>query len=119
MSIWHTPEREQLRKTVRAFAEREVLPNVDEWERSGMLPRDLHLKAGEAGLLGAGLPESVGGGGGDGGSGGAGLGRGVAGVADAGGEAVGGRVVGLAVVGEGLGAELVGDAVDLCLGGMC
>src|SRR6476620_2623831 len=66
MSIWHTPEREQLRKTVRAFAEREVLPNVDEWERSGMLPRDLHLKAGEAGLLGAGLPEAVGGGGGDG-----------------------------------------------------
>ena len=35
MSIWHTPEREQLRKTVRAFAEREVLPNVDEWERTG------------------------------------------------------------------------------------
>ena len=66
MSIWHTPEREQLRKTVRAFAEREVLPNVDEWERSGMLPRELHLRAGEAGLLGAGLPESVGGGGGDG-----------------------------------------------------
>src|SRR3954452_7067687 len=66
MSIWHTPEREQLRKTVRAFAEREVLPNVDEWEQSGMLPRGLHLKAGEAGLLGAGLPESVGGGGGDG-----------------------------------------------------
>src|SRR4051794_6770474 len=66
MSIWHTPEREQLRKTVRAFAEREVLPHADEWERSGELPRDLHRKAGEAGLLGAGLPESVGGGGGDG-----------------------------------------------------
>ena len=29
MNIWHTPEREQLRKTVRAFAEREVLPHVD------------------------------------------------------------------------------------------
>jgi acyl-CoA dehydrogenase len=66
MNLWHTPEREQLRKTVRAFAEREVLPHVDEWERSGDLPRDLHRKAGEAGLLGAGLPESVGGGGGDG-----------------------------------------------------
>ncbi len=66
MNIWHTPEREELRKTVRAFAEREVLPNVDEWERSGDLPRELHRKAGEAGLLGAGLPESVGGGGGDG-----------------------------------------------------
>ncbi len=60
------PEREQLRKTVRAFAEREVLPNVDEWERIGDLPRELHRKAGEAGLLGAGLPEAVGGGGGDG-----------------------------------------------------
>jgi acyl-CoA dehydrogenase len=66
MSIWHTPEREQLRKTVRAFAEREVLPHVDEWENSGELPRDLHRKAGDAGLLGAGLPEAVGGGGGDG-----------------------------------------------------
>ena len=51
---------------MRAFAEREILPNVDEWERTGDLPRDLHRKAGEAGLLGAGLPESVGGGGGDG-----------------------------------------------------
>ena len=37
-------------------------------------------------------------------------------MADAGGKAVRGRVVGLAVVGEGLGAEVVGDAVDLCLG---
>ncbi|MBV8929985.1 MAG: acyl-CoA dehydrogenase family protein, partial [Mycobacteriaceae bacterium] len=33
MSMWATPEREQLRKTVRAFAEREVLPHADEWER--------------------------------------------------------------------------------------
>ncbi|WP_094286852.1 acyl-CoA dehydrogenase family protein [Mycobacterium lehmannii] len=66
MSIWHTPEREQLRKTVRTFVEREVLPHVDEWERDGELPRDLHLKAGQAGLLGAGFPEAVGGGGGDG-----------------------------------------------------
>ena len=66
MNIWTTPEREQLRKSVRAFAEREILPNVDEWERTGDIPRELHRKAGEAGLLGAGMPESVGGGGGDG-----------------------------------------------------
>lgn len=66
MSIWNSPEREALRKTVRAFAEREVLPHVDEWERSGELPRELHRKAGAAGLLGAGFPESAGGGGGDG-----------------------------------------------------
>jgi len=43
-----------------------VLPHVDEWERSGELPRELHRKAGEAGLLGAGLAVAVGGGGGDG-----------------------------------------------------
>ena len=66
MSIWTSPEREALRKTVRGFAEREVLPHADEWERTGELPRELHRKAGEAGLLGANFPESVGGGGGDG-----------------------------------------------------
>lgn len=64
--IWHTPEREELRKAVRTFAEREVLPHASEWERSGELPRELHVKAGAAGLLGAGMPKSVGGGGGDG-----------------------------------------------------
>ena len=66
MNIWTTPERDQLRKTVRAFADREVLPYVDEWERAGELPRELHRKAASAGLLGAGFPESVGGEGGDG-----------------------------------------------------
>ncbi len=66
MSIWTSPEREALRKTVRSFAEREVLPHAAEWERTGELPRELHRKAGEAGLLGANFPEAVGGGGGDG-----------------------------------------------------
>src|ERR1700756_1041308 len=66
VNIWTTPERDQLRKTVRSFTEREILPNIDEWERTGALPRDLHRRAGAAGLLGAGLPEAAGGGGGDG-----------------------------------------------------
>ncbi len=65
MSIWNTPERQQLRATVRSFAEREILPHVPEWERAGELPRDLHRRAADAGLLGAELPETVGGGGGD------------------------------------------------------
>ncbi len=66
MTIWTTPERDQLRKTVRFFTEREILPHVEEWERAGELPRDLHRRAGDAGLLGAGFPERVGGGDGDG-----------------------------------------------------
>jgi acyl-CoA dehydrogenase len=65
-SIWHAPERDDLRKTVRAFAEREILPYAQEWERTGEIPRELHAKAGAAGLLGAPYPEAVGGGGGDG-----------------------------------------------------
>lgn len=66
MSIWTTPERADLRKTVRSFVDREITPHIDDWERAGELPRDLHRKAADAGLLGAGFPESVGGGGGDG-----------------------------------------------------
>ncbi|WP_396903727.1 acyl-CoA dehydrogenase family protein [Mycolicibacterium phlei] len=65
MNIWTTPERQQLRATVRAFVEREVLPHADEWERTGELPRALHRAAADAGLLGVAFPESVGGGGGD------------------------------------------------------
>ncbi|PXY23557.1 acyl-CoA dehydrogenase [Prauserella coralliicola] len=60
-----TPERVALRKTVRRFMEAEVLPHLAEWERAGELPRDLHRKAGELGLLGIAFPESVGGEGGD------------------------------------------------------
>ena len=64
-SIWTTPERQQLRKSVRTFAEREILPHVDEWETAGELPRELSRRAAEAGLLGVGFPEDVGGEGGD------------------------------------------------------
>ena len=65
MSIWATPERQELRKSVRTFAEREILPHIDEWEHLGELPRDLSRAAAAAGLLGVGFPESVGGEGGD------------------------------------------------------
>ena len=45
MSMWTTPERQQLRKTVRGFTEREILPHIDEWERIGELPRELSRSA--------------------------------------------------------------------------
>lgn len=65
MTIWTTPEREQLRKTVRSFVEQDILPHMNEWEAEGEIPRELHRKAAALGLLGAGFPESVGGEGGD------------------------------------------------------
>jgi acyl-CoA dehydrogenase len=62
---FNTSERLALRAMVRTFAEQDVLPDLDSWERAGELPRELHRKAGDLGLLGVGFPESVGGGGGD------------------------------------------------------
>ena len=57
-------ELEQLRELVRTFAEKEIVPHLDEWERAGELPRELHRKAASLGLLGIGYPEQVGGSGG-------------------------------------------------------
>ncbi|MBF6334559.1 acyl-CoA dehydrogenase family protein [Nocardia abscessus] len=64
--LWETPERRELRATVRGFVEREILPYLDGWERVGEIPRELHKKAGALGLLGVQFPESAGGSGGDG-----------------------------------------------------
>ncbi|MGH3470405.1 MAG: acyl-CoA dehydrogenase family protein, partial [Thermocrispum sp.] len=60
-----TPERKALRETTRRFVRAEILPNQDDWERGGELPRELHAKAAALGLLGVAFPEEVGGGGGD------------------------------------------------------
>ncbi|RZS43672.1 acyl-CoA dehydrogenase [Herbihabitans rhizosphaerae] len=62
---FETAERRQLRETVRAFMVSDVLPHLDSWEREGELPRELHRRAGDLGLLGVAFPEPVGGGGGE------------------------------------------------------
>jgi alkylation response protein AidB-like acyl-CoA dehydrogenase len=56
-------EHEQFRASVRAFLDKEVVPNIAAWERDGIVPRDLFTKAGAAGFLGMAAPESLGGGG--------------------------------------------------------
>ena len=62
--LFDTPERRDLRATVRRFTEREIVPHLDDWERAGELPRDLHRAAAKVGLLGIGFAEEVGGSGG-------------------------------------------------------
>lgn len=47
--------------SVRAFVSREIMPHVAEWEAAGELPRELHRKAAEAGVIGLGYPEHLGG----------------------------------------------------------
>src|SRR5699024_8022371 len=59
--LWHTPERNALRETVRAFASKEILPHITRWEDEGEIPRDLHRAAGDPGLLALGLPQHAGG----------------------------------------------------------
>jgi alkylation response protein AidB-like acyl-CoA dehydrogenase len=54
-------EHEDFRKTARTFFEREVTPHHEQWERDGIVPRDVWLKAGEAGLLCFDVPEEFGG----------------------------------------------------------
>jgi citronellyl-CoA dehydrogenase len=60
-----TEEAQEFRKTVRAFAEKELAPFVDEWEESGCFPNSVFKRAGELGILGAHFPEEHGGGGQD------------------------------------------------------
>jgi acyl-CoA dehydrogenase len=56
---------EAVTDSVRSFVSREIMPHVDEWESKGELPRDLHRKASEAGLIGLGYPTEYGGSGED------------------------------------------------------
>lgn len=51
------------RSTVREFVAREVKPNVLKWEEDGIVDKAMFRKAGEAGLLGMGIPERYRGGG--------------------------------------------------------
>jgi len=60
-----TDEHEMLRRTVRAFVEKEVAPQVDAWEAAGRIPREFWRRLGELGLLGLEFPAEYGGAAGD------------------------------------------------------
>ncbi|MFJ2685611.1 acyl-CoA dehydrogenase family protein [Pseudomonas sp. NPDC087342] len=55
------PSHQLVRDSVRRFVEREILPDIDQWEESESFPRELYCKAGAAGILGIGYPEALGG----------------------------------------------------------
>jgi alkylation response protein AidB-like acyl-CoA dehydrogenase len=56
-----TPEQRQVRRSVRGFAEREILPFVEQYEREEKYPLDLVQKLVPLGLLGPMIPERYGG----------------------------------------------------------
>jgi alkylation response protein AidB-like acyl-CoA dehydrogenase len=56
-----TQEQQQLRRSVREFAEGEVRPHVMEWDEASHFPLEIMPKLGEMGLLGVIFPEEYGG----------------------------------------------------------
>ena len=47
------------------FTAKEIAPNLNDWEDAELIPREVHKALGDAGLLGIGYAEEVGGSGGD------------------------------------------------------
>jgi alkylation response protein AidB-like acyl-CoA dehydrogenase len=58
-----TADHEAFRDMVRAFIGKEITPYHEQWERDGVVSRDVWLAAGRAGLLGIDMDEKYGGGG--------------------------------------------------------
>ena len=58
-------DHELYRDAVRKFIEAEITPFHDQWEKDGMVPRELWLKAGQAGVLCSNVSEEYGGPGAD------------------------------------------------------
>jgi alkylation response protein AidB-like acyl-CoA dehydrogenase len=56
-----TDEQQQLRRTVREFAEAEILPHVMEWDEASHFPQEIIPALADLGLLGVIFPEKYGG----------------------------------------------------------
>jgi alkylation response protein AidB-like acyl-CoA dehydrogenase len=56
-----TDDQQQLRRTVREFAEAEIAPHVMEWDEASQFPSELIPKLAEMGFLGVIFPENYGG----------------------------------------------------------
>ncbi|TDU32727.1 acyl-CoA dehydrogenase [Panacagrimonas perspica] len=60
-SPFYDKDHEEFRAQARRFVEKEISPNIEAWETAGSIPRELHQKAAEAGMLQVGFPERCGG----------------------------------------------------------
>ena len=56
-------EHEQFRASFRRWVDAEIVPHYLDWEKDGIVPREVFTKAGEHGFLGMSIPEEYGGGG--------------------------------------------------------
>src|SRR5215475_11250034 len=56
-----TEEQQQVKRSIREFAEAEIKPHVMEWDEAQCAPRELFTKMSEIGLMGVLFPEEYGG----------------------------------------------------------
>ncbi len=61
MNFEHNENVKMIAQMVRDFAEKEIRPNLMEWDESQFFPRDLFRKMGELGLMGVLVPTELGG----------------------------------------------------------
>jgi len=62
MKSYHfTEEHELFRQSLRAFIDKEVQPNIDQWEKEGQVAREVWTKMGDMGFFSMTLPEAYGG----------------------------------------------------------
>ncbi len=61
MDLAFSPEQEELVRTLRQFARRELAPRSSRWDRSGEFPWEAWRRMGELGLLGLRVPAAYGG----------------------------------------------------------
>lgn len=60
-SPYYNDSHEELAQTVRKFVDKEIMPNVEQWEQAGEIPRELSQKAAAIGIIQMGFPEEYGG----------------------------------------------------------
>lgn len=60
-SMYFTEEHQAFRKSFQDFLQKEVVPHIDKWEKTGTIERFIWKKFGEMGYLGLNTPEAYGG----------------------------------------------------------
>lgn len=61
--IYASEEHKMMQKMIQEFISNEIMDQMDEWEKKGMVSREIWKRAGELGLLCLDMPEKYGGGG--------------------------------------------------------
>ncbi|PKP29417.1 MAG: acyl-CoA dehydrogenase, partial [Bacteroidetes bacterium HGW-Bacteroidetes-18] len=59
--IYASEEHKMMQGMIQDFIKNEIIDHIDEWEKAGMVSRDLWKRAGELGLLCMDMPEEYGG----------------------------------------------------------